>query len=69
MREICDKNILKEKYEKLRNYSFKMKELNKIVLGKGPLASIKWKLYLTKGQLCNQEGQVEFEYPLIGSCF
>ena len=69
MRKICDKNILKEKYEKSRNYLFNMKEMNKSVLGKGLMASIKWKLCLTKGQLCNQEGQVEFKYPLIGSCF
>ena len=34
-----------------------MKELTEIVLEKN----------VTKGQLCNQEGQVEFEYPLIGS--
>ena len=56
--EICDKNISKEKYEKLRNYLFKMKELNKIVLGKGLFASIKGKLCLTKGHLSNQEEQV-----------
>ena len=26
--QICDKTISKEKYEKLRNYLFKMKEMN-----------------------------------------
>ena len=39
MCEVCDKNISKEKYEKLRNYLFKMKKLNEIVLQKGLLAS------------------------------
>ena len=34
MCEICDKNISKEKYEKLKNYLFKVKELNKTVLEK-----------------------------------
>ena len=57
----------KVKYEKLRNYLLKMKELNEIILRKGLFAWVKRKLYLTKGHLSNQEGQVEFEYPLIGS--
>ena len=36
MYEIRDKNISDEKYEKLRNYLFKMKELNGVVLEKWP---------------------------------
>ena len=59
MCEICDKNISKEKHEKLRNYLFKIKELNKIVPGKWLFASIKGQLYLTKEHLGNQQGQKE----------
>ena len=47
MCEICDENISKEKYKKTRNYLFKMKELNEIVLEKGKVLfpSIKGKLF------------------------
>ena len=44
MCEICDNNTSKEKYEKLRNYLFKMKELSEIALRKVPP---QWKLFLT----------------------
>ena len=37
MGEICDKNTSKEKYEKLRNYLFKIKEM-KLLLEKGSLS-------------------------------
>ena len=63
MCEICDKNISKEKYDKLRKYLFKLKELNEIVIGKWLFASIKGQLCLIKGRLGNQEGHVEVEYP------
>ena len=43
-----------------------MKELNQIIFGKGPLASIKGHLCLTKGHLNNPEGPVEIEFPLTG---
>ena len=46
-----------------------MRELNKIVFGKGLFAEIKGKLSLTKGRLVNQDGQFEIEYYLIGNCF
>ena len=46
-----------------------MKELNKIVLGKGLFASIKGELCLTKWHLDNHKRQLEIEYPLTGSCF
>ena len=60
--EICDKNISKEKYEKLRKYLFKIKEFNENILGKGFITSIKGgELCLTKGHLGNQEGQVKVE--------
>ena len=39
--EICDKNILKEKYEKLRKYLFKTKKFSEIFLEKGSLPPIK----------------------------
>ena len=61
MCEISDKNISKGKYEKLRSYLLKMKELNGIVLGKGVLVSVKGQLSLTKGHLGDQEGLVEIE--------
>ena len=41
MWKICDKNILKEKFEKLKYCLFKTKEWNEIVLGKRFFASIK----------------------------
>ena len=53
MHEIRDKNISDEKYEKLRNDLFKMKELNGVVLEKWPFASIQGQIYLTKGHLGN----------------
>ena len=40
-----------------------MKELNKIVLEEGLIASIKGRLWLTKGHLGNQECLMEVEYP------
>ena len=64
--EVCDKNISEEKYEKLQNYVFKIKEFNSIILGKGLFASIDVKLCLTKGHLGNQEGQVKMKYRI---CF
>ena len=67
--EICDKNISKEKYEKLRKYLFKIKEFNENILGKKFFTSIKWELCLTKGWLGNQEGQVKIKYLLIRICF
>ena len=39
--EIYDKNISKEKYEKLRKYLLKTKEFNENILGKGFITSIK----------------------------
>ena len=65
MYKIFDKNISEEKYVKLRNYLFKMKEL---ILGKGLFISIKWQLSFTKGHLGDQEGKVE-NIPIIRSCF
>ena len=68
MCEICEKNISQEKFEKLRNYLFKMKEfiykiiaINEIILGKGLLASIKEQLCLTKGHLVKQEERLEIK--------
>ena len=46
-----------------------MKELNRIILEKGILASIKGNLFLTKGHLDNPEGPVDVESPLIERCF
>ena len=46
-----------------------MKELNRIILEKGILASIKGHLFLTKGHLDNPEGPVDVESPLIERCF
>ena len=69
MCEIRDKKQFKRKYEKLRKYLFKMKESNKVVLGKWLFASLKGKICLTKGHLCNQEGHMKTEYFFIGSCF
>ena len=63
MCEICDKNTSNEKYEKLINYVFKMKELNKIAFGKELFASIKGQRCFTKGQLGNQEGHVKPKHP------
>ena len=63
MCEICDKSISKEKHEKLRNYFFKMKELNEVFLGKGLFISKKEKPCLTKGHFGDQERQVEVECP------
>ena len=39
--EIYDKNISKEKYEKLRKYLLKTKEFNENIIGKGFITSIK----------------------------
>ena len=65
MCKICEKNISNKKNEKLRNYFFKMKEFNKIALGKGLFHSMKGRLCLTKGQLANPEGQVEIKSPSL----
>ena len=46
-----------------------MKELNQIVLQKGLFDSIKGHLCVTKEHLGSPEGQVEVEFPLIGSYF
>ena len=46
-----------------------MKELGQIVLEKGPFASIKGHLCLTKVHLGNPERETEVESPLIGSHF
>ena len=67
--EKCDKNISNKNYAKLINYSSKMKELGQIVLEKGPFASIKGHLCLTKVHLGNPERETEVESPLIGSHF
>ena len=67
--EICDKNISKKIYEKVRKYLFKMKEFNENILIKRFFTSIKRELCLTKGPLGNQEGQVKIKYPLIRICF
>ena len=48
IREICDKNISNENYEKLRNYLSKKKKLNQIVR-KGLSASKEGHFCLTKG--------------------
>ena len=64
MCEICDNNISKEKYEKLRNYLFKMKESNEAVLGKWHFASIKGQIYLTKRHFSNRKGYMDVEFPL-----
>ena len=51
MCKICDKSISERNYGKLRNYLFKMKELNGIVLGKVLFVSIKEQLFLIKWHL------------------
>ena len=51
MCKICDKSISERNCGKLRNYLFKMKELNGIVLGKGLFVSIKEQLFFIKGHL------------------
>ena len=56
-------NISKEKYEKLINYVFEMKELNEIALGKGLFAPIKGQRCTRKGHLGNQERHVKVKYP------
>ena len=56
MCEICDKNISNKKYEKLRNYWSKVKELNHFVVGKGLFALVKEHLFFTKGHSDNPEG-------------
>ena len=58
--KICDKNISKERDEKLRNYS-KWKNWIKLFLING--SSPKKSTFLTKGHLGNQEGLLEVEYP------
>ena len=60
--KLCD-NISNKKYEKLRNYCSKMRELDHLVLSKGLFASIKGHLFFTKGHSDNPEGQVEVEPP------
>ena len=60
--KIFDKNISDKKHEKLRNYLFKMKKFNQIVLGKGLFVSIKGHLCLTKRHLANPKGQVKIEF-------
>ena len=45
-----------------KNYLFKMKELNGIVLRKVLFVSIKEQFSLRKGHLGDQEGQMEIEY-------
>ena len=49
--EICDKNISKEKYEKLRKYLFKIKEFNENILGKGFITTKKRGTLLDKRAL------------------
>ena len=56
-----DKNISNKNYAKLINYLSKVKELDQIVPQKGPFASIKGHLCLTKGYVDNPEGHMEVE--------
>ena len=65
MCKISDNNISNKKYEKLRNYLFKIKEFSQTVLGKGLYVSIKGYLCLTRGHLANPEGQVEIKFPSL----
>ena len=63
MYEICEKNTSKEKYEKLRNQLFKMKEITETALGKGLSASVKWQHCLTKEHLGNQKEHMKAKVP------
>ena len=69
MNKMCNKNISEGKYEKLRNYLFRMKEFNEIVLEKGLFTLVKGQFCLIKRYLGDKEWQMEIEYPLIRSFF
>ena len=49
-------NISNKKYEKLRNYSTKMTELDRFVLKKGLFTSVKGSIPFTKEHSDNPEG-------------
>ena len=69
MHEIRDKNISDEKYEKLRNDLFKMKELNGVVLENGLSPQYKDKFVWQKVTWVIKKGTGRSKTPFIGICF
>ena len=61
--EKCEKNISNRNYSKLRNYLFKMKELDQIILQGGLFTSNKGHFCLAKGYFDNPERQIEVAFP------
>ena len=66
----CAKYAMKRFQKKnTKNYLFKMKELNGIVLRKVLFFSIKGQFFLEKGTWVIKKGRWRSNTSLIGSCF
>ena len=66
--QICDKNVSNEKYEKLRNSLFNIKNWIKLFLETALRFNKRAPLF-DKKALGLSEGQLEVESPLTRSCF